>query len=73
MFAEKTELKLIEDLNENAIVVLDAGEVDEVSGAAVPFVIWAAGYYAVVYGPTIAKGAGIVAAGIGTGYLVNRR
>lgn len=70
MFAEKTELKLVEDLNENAIVVLGAGEVDEVSGAIVwvPILIGAA--------KVIGGAAALGAAGYGAyrlGYWANRQ
>lgn len=61
MFAEKTELKLFEDLNENAIVELNAMDVEEVSGAAIPLIVW--GVIAIASGG---------AAGIGLGYLINR-
>ncbi|MDO5632771.1 MAG: class IIb bacteriocin, lactobin A/cerein 7B family [Paracoccus sp. (in: a-proteobacteria)] len=42
MFAEKTELKLVEDLNENAIVELNAADVEEVSGGVIPAIIFGA-------------------------------
>ncbi|WEF25818.1 class IIb bacteriocin, lactobin A/cerein 7B family [Paracoccus sp. S3-43] len=45
MFAEKTELKLVDDLNETALVELNAAEVDDVSGGFLPLV-FAAGFVA---------------------------
>lgn len=53
MFAEKTELNPIEDLNETAVVELNAANVDEVSGGFFPVIVaavavasYAAGYRA---------------------------
>ena len=72
MFSKEAELNLVADLNENALVELNAADVDDVSGA-LPFLIWAAGYYAVVYGPSIAAGAAALGAGIGAGYYINKK
>lgn len=66
MFAEKTELNLIE---ENAIVELNADDVDEVSGAIAPVVIAAVKIFGAV-GGTAAVGAGV---GYVIGYWANRK
>lgn len=60
MFAEKTELQLVTDLNETALVELNAADVDDVSGAIAP-VIW-------IIGAALA-GTGT---GIGLAWLANR-
>lgn len=56
MFAEKTELQLMTDLNETALVELNAADVDDVSGA----IAWAAI-------PVAWKIGGALVAGVGTG------
>lgn len=56
MFAEKTELHLVEDLNENAIAELNAADVDEVSGGFLPVIVMVAG----------------LGVGAAAGYLINR-
>ncbi|WEF25817.1 hypothetical protein [Paracoccus sp. S3-43] len=61
MFAEKFELKLVDDASENALVELNPADVEDVSGAAIPLIVWGA--------IAIASGG---AAGVGLGYLVNR-
>ena len=72
MFAEKTELQLVTDLNETALVELNAADMADVAGGPIPFAVWAAGYYAVVYGPRVAAAAGLVGAGAAVGYYNNR-
>ena len=51
MFAKEIELTLVDDLNENAVVELNAADVDDVSGGVWPIIIiaavsFAAGYHA---------------------------
>ena len=52
MFAKEIEMKLVDDLNETAVVELNAADVDDVSGGIVPIIIaiaaasFAAGYAA---------------------------
>ena len=67
MFAEKTELNLIE---ENTVVELNAFEVEEVSGAWAPLAWWAARSAATKI-VTYAAGGGTVA-GVSLAWLVNR-
>ena len=62
MFAKEIELNLVDDLTESALVELNAADVDDVSGAVIPLVVWGL--------ISIATGAG---AGAGIGYLINRR
>lgn len=68
MLAEKTELQLVTDLNENALIELNAADVDEVSGAIAPVVI------AAIKIGGVLVGAGAVGAGTGfaIGYWANR-
>lgn len=68
MFAKEVELKLVDDLNENAVVELNAAEVDDVSGAIAPVV----GGILIVGGVLV--GAAAVGAGVGyaIGYWANR-
>ncbi|MDO5613987.1 MAG: hypothetical protein Q4G14_12210 [Paracoccus sp. (in: a-proteobacteria)] len=69
MFAEKTELKLVEDLNENAIVELGAGDVEEVSGG----IAWVAIPLGVkVAGAIIGTGAAGFGAGALASWFANR-
>ena len=65
MLAEQTHLKLVEDLNETALVELGAADVDEVSGALLPLAI----PLGVKIGAAIVGG---VATGALIGWLVNR-
>lgn len=70
MFAEKTELNLVADLNENALVELNAAEIEDVSGGVLPIVAWWAGL-SLASKLGIAGGAGFVGFGA-AGYLINR-
>lgn len=69
MFAEKTELHLVTDLNEGALVELNATEVDDVSGGVVPLVVIAGIKIFGAVAGTAAVGAGV---GYGIGYWANR-
>lgn len=61
MFAKEIELNLVGDLTENAVVELNAADVDDVSGGVWPIVAWIVAHKV---GVSIT---GAAVAGVGTG------